>query len=202
MPQQTTPDKNFFNISGDDTGNIWVNDVLTFAADQPGMRELRYSDITAPSGQGIADCLKLSGLRRIRVYVDILDGRGAAEDAVDINHCEDYELVVGTLYPGRRYCGTIKGASARGRVMVGRQVGHGAEVDWDYGNHANGRQGYTRGQGLSVSAEGAEVVTVRCIMADPVELHGGPYRYRFPSPLRWYHRFTANLFSRLLYRFL
>ena len=35
-----TPDKNFFNISGDDTGNVWVNGILTFTADQPGMREL------------------------------------------------------------------------------------------------------------------------------------------------------------------
>lgn len=195
----STPDKNFFNISGDDTGNVWVNDVLTFTADQPGMRELDIGSVLPPVDGGWADALKISGIRRLRVRVDVLDGRNCREDAVDIDHSEDVNLSVNILYPGRTFCGTIKGESKRCSVMVANQVGHAKEVDWDYGNHENKRNGYTTGQTLSVKTEDRSDATVRCLQADAPTLKNGPYRYVFPKPGTWYHPIVI-FFFRLFYR--
>ncbi len=200
----TTPDKNFFNISGDDTGNIWVNDVLTFTADQPGIRELDIGSVQPPLGPNgeiiYADALKISGIRRLRVKVDYLDGRACREDAVDINHTEDFELEVNVLYPGRTFCGTIKGESKRCSVTVHTQIGHAKEVDWDYGNHENTRNENTITQSLAVQAEDRSRISVRCLQALPVyfEPGTGPYKYAFPSPESWFHGFWI-FFFRLIY---
>lgn len=194
------PDINFFRIGGDDKGTIWVNDVLTFTADQPGMRELDIGSVQPPLGPDgkpmYDDALKISGVRRLRVLTDELDGRACREDAVDINHSEDYELIVNRLLPGRTFCGTIKGESKQGSVTVRKQVGHAKEVDWDYGNHENYKNGYTTTQKLSVRVEDGSAATVRCLQAKPVELDpaAGPYKYVFPSPFAWYHGIVIFFF--------
>ena len=197
-----TPDKNFFNISGDDTGNVWVNGILTFTADQPGMRELETGSVFPPLGKKgeiiWADALKISGIRRLRVKADIIAGQTCREDAVDINHSEDVELSVNTLLPGQTFCGTIKGESKRCSVTVENQVGHAKEVDWDYGNHENKRNGYTTGQTLSVKTEDRSDAAVRCLQADAPMLKNGPYRYVFPKPGTWYHPIVI-FFFRLFY---
>ncbi len=193
------PDKDFFNISGDDTGNIWVNDVWTFKAEEPGMRRLNIGSVQPPLGPNgeviYADALKISGIRRLAVYVDELDGRACREDAVDINHSEDVEVHVNRLHPGQTFCGTIKGESKRCWVNILLQVGHAKEVDWDYGNHENTRNGYTTGQILSSRCEDASSIPVRCLQADPVQLAlPGPYKYAFPDPTKWYHSISVFFF--------
>lgn len=198
----STPDKNFFNISGDDTGNVWVNDVLTFTADQPGIRELNIGSVQPPLGPNgeilWADALKISGIRRLRIIVDVLDGRACREDAIDINHSEDVFVVINILYPGRTFCGTIKGESKRCSATVRDQIGHAREVDWDYGNHENTRNGYTTGQTLDVKTEDRSPATARCLQADAPTLKNGPYEYVFPKPGTWYHPIVI-FFFRLIY---
>lgn len=193
------PDKNFFNISGDDAGNIWVNDVLTFTADQPGMREINIGSVQPPLGPNgeiiWADALKISGIRRLRVIVDVLDGRACREDAIDINHSEDVEVEINILYPGRTFCGTIKGESKRCTVEVGVQIGHAKEVDWDYGNHENTRNGYTTSQTLVVNTEDRSLATARCLQADPLaSVQPSSYKYIFPNPYKWYHGIVIFFF--------
>lgn len=199
----STPDKNFFNISGDDTGNVWVNDALKFTADQPGMRELDIGSVQPPLGPNgeilWADALKISGIRRLRVKVDVLDGRACREDAVDINHSEDVKVSVNILYPGRTFCGTIKGESKRCQITVADQIGHAREVDWDYGNHENTRNGYTTTQTLSIKTEDRSEAAVRVLQADAPTLKNGPYRYVWPKPDAWYHGIVV-FFFRLFYR--
>jgi hypothetical protein len=168
------PDKNHFRISGDDLGNIWVNEVLTFHASLPGMRELRLPDIVVPAGQGIADALKSGGARRLIVYVGTIDAREAEEDAVDINHCDDMFLYVDDLWPGRRYAGTLKGGSQRITVGVKRQHGHGRETDWDLGNFADQGNASTGPVTLDVTMADASAVRVRRLNASQPTLLGAP----------------------------
>lgn len=199
----STPDKNFFNISGDDTGNVWINDVLAFTADQPGIRELNIGSVQPPLGPNgeilWADALKISGIRRLRIIVDVLDSRACREDAIDCNHSEDVFVVINILYPGRTFCGTIKGESKRCSITVKDQIGHAREVDWDYGNHENTRNGYTTDQTLDVKTEDRSPATVRCLQADAPTLKNGPYEYVFPKPNAWYHGIVI-FFFRLIYR--
>ena len=191
------PDHNFFSVSGDDAGeNIWVNNRLMFTAVHEGMREIRLGMIWPDKNVLWNDALKLSGLRRARIFVGELDGRGCLEDAVDINHCEDVELYVDTLYSGVRYCATVKGESKRIKIHVGKQIGHGSEVDWDYGNDGGHKNGYTVDQTLDVATEDRSPVVVRCLQADPVKMTNfAPYRYAFPSPHAWYHRLAVNFLT-------
>lgn len=195
-------DNNFFVISGDDAGNIWVNDHKRFDASEPGIRELSIGSVQpplGPNGETIwSDALKISGIRRLKVAADALDGRACKEDAVDINHTEDFELTVNMLHPGQRYCGTIKGESKTCSVTVKKQVGHAKEVDYDYGNKEDKRNGYTTGQTLNVTTEDRSTTTVRCLQADAPMLKSGPYRYVFPAPNAWYHS-IAVFFFRLIY---
>ena len=125
------PDKNLFSISGDNLGNVWVNDRLTFTAADDGMREVRIGDLMAQAGEEISDVLKLSGLQRVRVIANSVDGRFALEDAIDINHCQSCEVLVTDLWAAKKYCGTIKGESKDIRIVVARQHTHGGETDWD-----------------------------------------------------------------------
>jgi hypothetical protein len=156
-------DKNQFVLSGDNTGSVWVNNVLTYRASDLGMREIRIASVVA--GQGISDALKLSGVRRLTVYVGTLDARAAAEDAIDINHCHDCSIHIGELWPARKYCGTIKGASSQIEITVMRQHGHGTEVDWDYGNFSDQGNGDTVGCELNSQTADASPVTVRLLSA-------------------------------------
>lgn len=159
-------DKNFFSITGDDAGNIWINDAFAIAADQPGMREITLPPIVAPAGY--ADALKFSGVRRLRVNVPQVDGRQAAEDAIDINHCAELEVAVGDLWPGQTYCATIKGASSSIGIVVARQHGHGRETDYDYGNASDQGNAPTRDCLLSVRTVDNSPAAVRLLSAEPV----------------------------------
>lgn len=196
------PDHNFFSISGDDAGSIWVNDRLLFTAADAGMREIHIESVWPDKNTLWNDALKLSGLRRVRIFADVVDGRGCLEDAVDINHCEDVELFISILYPGTRYCATIKGESKRIKIKVGVQIGHGGETDFDYGNDGGHKNGYTTGQSLDVLTEDRSHVRVRCLQADPISLENfaALYRYDFPSPRAWYHRIAVN-FLTLFFQF-
>lgn len=163
-------DKNQFQISGDDLGNIWVNDVLTFVADDAGMRELEIPSIVTPPGQSIADALKVSGVRRLILGVQSIDARFAMEDAIDCNHSEDVEIFVCHLYPGKKYAATVKGASKRIRFVVDHQHGHGGETDYDLGNFSDQGNGKTTGISLSVNMDDASPVRVRVLSADAPRL--------------------------------
>ena len=174
-------DNNYLSFAGDAAGNIYRQlggspAELIFTADQPGMREWHEPEIVAPGGT--ADALKLSGVVRFRLHVGLLDGRNAAEDAVDINHCRDVELVVRDLFPGAKYCGTIKGASNGILINVEKQFGHGGETDWDYGNFSDQGNGKTTGCELASATQDGSAVRVRVLTADRPRLidRGTPYK--------------------------
>lgn len=157
-------DKNYFVISGDDTGNININDVLTFTADQPGIRELVLDTIAAPAG--FSDCLKLSGIRRLKVTIQVVDGHQSIEDAIDINHCQDVELVIDTLYAGKTYASTIKGGSKNIRIQIRALASHGHTTDFDLGNFADQNNDKTTGVSLDVATVDKSPVKVRILTAD------------------------------------
>lgn len=158
-------DRNFFNVTGDDTGNIWVNDVLTYTADQPGIRELVLGDIVPPNGVW-SDCLKLSGLRRLKIKVGIVDGHLCAEDSVDVNHCQDIELIVDVMYAARTYCFTVKGGSRNIRLQVNRLINHGKETDFDLGNLADQSNAKTTGVVINATSLDKTPIKVRVLTAD------------------------------------
>lgn len=160
-------------FGGDDAGAIYytapgsTDRVLLFTADVPGIREFDCPAVVAPAGQGYSDNLKFSGIRRLRVRVPLVDGRNVDEDSIDINHCEDLEIIVGEMYPGKTYCTTQKGASKRVRLQVGIQHGHGRETDHDYGNYVdqNISQDRTVDCALSVVTEDHSACRVRILHA-------------------------------------
>lgn len=159
-------DKNFFRITGDEAGNIWLNDRLTFRAEEPGIRMLALDDVIVPQAEGYADALKFSGVRRLRVCVNRIDATFCAEDAIDINHCAELQVVVQCLWPARKYCGTIKGASRAISIEVVDQRGHGGETDWDLGNFSDQGNARTTGVQLDVLTFDSSPVRVRLLSAD------------------------------------
>lgn len=171
-------DKNFFNITGDDTGNIWVNDVLTYTADQPGIRELVLGDIVPPNGVW-SDCLKLSGLRRLKIKVGIVDGHLCAEDSVDVNHCQDIELIVDVMYAARTYCFTVKGGSRNVRLQVGKLINHGRETDVDLGNMSDQGNAKTTGIVLNLTSLDHTPIKVRVLTADKPTIENPSQAYTF-----------------------
>lgn len=188
------PDRHAFPVAMDTDGRLFVNHRLCYApdlgllqgeAEKVGARWLRqdpdgWFDIGLPAitaKAGDADALKGSGLRKVRLFAPSVDGRLASEDAVDFNWCEDWELHVDHLWPGHKYCGTIKGGSKRFKIIVGCQYGHGGEISWDFGNHSDQGNGYTTQGELTTITEDHTPVTVRYLSADPVRL--GPHSQMF-----------------------
>lgn len=169
-------DKNFFNISGDKLGNIWVNNTLTFAAeaDQTVIREINVGSVMpplGPKGERIySDALKISGVRRLKVICDVLDGRACQEDAVDINHSEDVQLVVNQFHPGYTFAATIKGSSKNIELAVGRYYGNGRETGIDLGNFSDQGNEKTTGVKLAIRPEIGSKVKVRVLTADKPQL--------------------------------
>lgn len=181
-------DRNFFSITGNEAGDIWINDIWTFKADEPGMRELILDSIVAPPSS--SDCLKFSGTRRLRVRVIEVDGRNAAEDAVDINHCQDLDIIIGTLYAGQTYCATIKGGSQRIHIQVDKQIGHGRETDYDLGNFADQGNAKTIDVSLNIKILTGAPVKVRVLTANKPIIE---------NPSQHYDISGGGLWSRLFY---
>lgn len=179
-------DKNLISFAGDGTGVVWLKRgeapaELLFTADQPGMREHRIGDLKAQAGQDIADVLKLSGVTRLHVIADSIDAKFAGEDAIDINHCRDCEVLVSDLWAAKKYCGTIKGQSVGIRVVVGRQHTHGGETDWDLGNFSDQGNGRTTGVRLHVNTSDSTPVRVRVLSADVPVLENESRNYTAPQ---------------------
>ncbi len=196
-------DKNLIRFSGDEAGNVWLNDVLLFAADVTGTREYMLADIVVAESEGIRDALKLGGVRRLVVHVGSIDARFAAEDAIDINHCEDVAVIVGQLWPGRKYAGTIKGASKRVRVEVAQQHGHGGETDWDWGNFSDQGNSFTSEGNLNVTTADGSPARVRLLSANPPALENGAAKYQVSGGglvSRWFYR-VYNALKDLLHTF-
>lgn len=181
-------DKHSFPVAMDEAGRLFIKQRLCFdptldgiipgEAEKVGCRWLHqdadgWFSIGAPAiiaAQGDSDALKLSGLRRVRIDCPSIDARAATEDAVDANHCEDWELNVGHLWAAQRYCGTIKGRSQRFRINVGCQHGHGKETDWDFGNFSDQGNGYTKAGTLCAVTEDKSAIAVRYLSAEPMQL--------------------------------
>lgn len=181
-------DRNRMRVTGESAGNIWVNDVHVFTPDGFALsrayaeatfgilarlddtgRSLAIAQVIAQAGD--ADALKFSGVRRLQVAVGHLDGTAASEDAVDLNnHCEDVSLVINTLYPGKKYCGTIKGESRGIAIEVLTQHGHGGETDWDFGNFSDQGNARTTGCTLNVVTFDDSPARVRLLSADMPKL--------------------------------
>lgn len=182
-------DVNTFPIAMDDAGRLFINQRLCFAPELGGIIQGEAENVGArwlridPDGwlnvglpnivarQGDSDTLKGSRLRKVRLYGHSVDGRLAGEDGVDFNDCDDWELYLDHLWPGRKYCGTIKGGSRNFKIAVGCQHGHGGEVDWDFGNFSDQGNAFTTGGQLTTVAEDGSDVTVRLLSADPVQLN-------------------------------
>ena len=181
-------DVHTFPVAMDGMGRLFINRRLCFAPELGGIIPGEAENVGArwfkldPDGwfniglpvivakQGDSDALKGSRLRRVRLYGHSVDGRLASEDGGDFNDCEDWELHLDHLWPGRKYCGTIKGGSKNFKVVIGCQHGHGGEVDWDFGNFSDQGNRYTTGGELTTITEDGTDVTVRLLSADPVRL--------------------------------
>lgn len=195
-------DKNFYNISGDDKGNVWVNDTQVFWAYQPGMRELEVPDLivpppdpSVPGDKGFSDALKVSGIRRLKIKCGVIDARHCIEDAIDINHSEAVEIEVDTLYAAKRYCSTQKGASLDVKTTVRRQIGHGKETDYDLGNKSDQAKGRTRQISLDITTEDRSVVAVRVMHAHrPALLNKATQRYKVNGWLKGWISYLFFLF--------
>lgn len=179
-------DRNLVSLAGDGSGVVWLKRLnepaeLLFAADVPGTREVRLGDLRKPAGVKISDLLKLSGITRLRVIVDRLDGTGCDEDAVDVNHCADCEIIAETLWPAAKYCGTIKGASKGIRIVVATMHGHGGETDFDFGGFSDQGNGKTTGCALHVDMFDHSAVKVRALSADVPTLENTGSNYPHPQ---------------------
>jgi len=186
------PDKQFFRIWGDDEGNIWVNGDLKFSSAQTGIRRLNIGRIVPPvpkPGEELwDDCLKLSRVKRLHLTVEEVDGGICLEDAVDVmNVCEDVHIEVGTLYAGKNFCATIKGGSKRVNLVIHKQMTHGGETDYDFGNRAP-QQGHVNTVDCSVHVVSSpKKFRVRCLQAKHVRAYGN-YKFDLPWPKpSWLH---------------
>lgn len=209
-------DKHTFPIAIDDSGNVFINRRLCYSpstgviegeAEKVGARWFRkdpdeWFSIGVPSlvaSPGDSDTLKLSGLRKTRVYALNVDGREASEDAVDANHCEDWELYVEDLWAAKRYCATIKGGSKRFKVVVARQHGHGGETDWDFGNFSDQGNSRTTGGCLQVSTVDGSKVRVRYLTSDEMKLEPGSQGFEITRMNQgWFYpvfNFLKDLYS-------
>ena len=162
---------------GDDKGNIWRDGEQIFSSNDSGMRELHLGSLVKPAFVPTTDLLKISGCVRLSLTVDSIYGQGCLEDAIDINHSHDISIVVNDLYPGDKYCSTIKGGSTNIRIVVGRQHGHGSEMDYDLGNFSDQSNAKTTGVSLHINTVDRTPVTVRVLTADKpiLENSGAPY---------------------------
>ncbi len=190
-------DNNQFRFTGADDGSVLFNDKLLFTADQPGIREYEIDADLLPVG-AINDTLKFSGVRRFKLTVK---GKvvGGSEDCIDINHCQDLTVLVDTVEPKGRNVLTLKGGSVRIAMIIGRQIGHGSETDYDAGNWSDQSSDETRDWTLGVSqAEG--VIIIRCLNATAPTLTPEcvPHRYIFPAPGAWYHGLIIPIIMLLL----
>lgn len=179
-------DKNLVSLAGDGSGVVWITRgdapaELLFAADVPGMRELRLRYLVAQAGAGIADVLKLSGVSRLRVIVDSIDAKFAAEDAIDINHCTDCEVLAMDVWAGQKYVSTIKGASKNIRLVIARLYSHGGETDIDLGNFSDQGNGNTTGVSLNIARIDSFPVKVRCLSAAAPTLENTGSDYEHPQ---------------------
>jgi hypothetical protein len=189
-------DRNFFSVTGDAAGNIWVNDALRFTAGHTGIRLLELGEIVPLGNDPWDDALKFSGVRRLRVTVPLVDGRNCREDAIDINnHCEDLRVEVAKLYPGKTYAGTLKGNSKRVDVAVEEQIGHGGETDWDFGNWSDQGNGDCGPFTLRARTADGSAVAVRVLNSPKPALDGPSFKWSFPSPNAWYHGIVVAVLS-------
>lgn len=187
-------DKNHLSISGDNLGRVFVQQTCVFADGKltdaiDYVRETHGVDVVIISNRawiyvgdvvanpGESDTLKLSNLLGVNINARSIDGRNASEDAIDANHCSDVVVLVDDLWPGKKYCATIKGESKGVNVFVRRQHGHGGECDWDYGNFSDQGNGRTSGCVLNTSLVDKTKATVRLLSADCPTLDNGAENY-------------------------
>jgi hypothetical protein len=171
-------DRHTFPLAQDAAGRIFINHRLVWSEDT-GLLEHDLQELGCKlrrvdgwwhahlpgivASEGDADTLKLSGLRKFRIFTPLLDGRHATEDALDVNHCEEVEITVDDLHPAQKYAGTIKGASRGIVVHVARQHGRGL---WDFGNFSDQGNEKTTGCALDITRADNGPVEVRALSAD------------------------------------
>ncbi len=141
------PDRNAYSFLGDSAGNVWLNGVRLFTADQGPIREyvIEGDVVSLPVGQ---DTLKFSGVERLKVTVV---GRviGGTEDCCDFNNgCDTVEVIaLGGFASGGQYVATIKGR-CRNITLRGQVLTHGAVVDFDIDNYSD--QSHRRSEGITL----------------------------------------------------
>jgi hypothetical protein len=123
---------------------------------------------------------------------------GGREDVIDINHSNDCVVTLGVSVPRGKYLSTQKGGSFNNKLTVLHQIGHGSEVDHDYGNKSDQSDKLTRCNTLNTnSVEDGSSPTVRIIRAEKPLVLGVAVSYKFPSnlpkTLRKFAIFILNL---------
>jgi hypothetical protein len=187
-------DKNHLSISGDNLGRVFVQQTCVFADGKMTdaieyVRERHGVDVVlifnrpwiyvgdVVANPGESDTLKLSNLSGVNINARSIDGRNASEDTIDANHCSDVVVIVDDLWPGKKYCATIKGSSKGVMLSVKRQHGHGGETDFDLGNFSD--QGNEKTTAIiidSTTVDGSKV-KVRLLSADCPTFGNGAENY-------------------------
>jgi hypothetical protein len=140
------------------------------------------------------DSLKVSGCINLTAYAGYV--KGGREDVMDVNHSVDCFLHLSVAEPKGKYVTTQKGGSQGLKVFISKQVGHGSEVDHDYGNHSDQGNGYTKDCELTVSEVTQGNATVRVLRGTMPQLHSGPFKVVFPKPNSWYHSIVIWFLNR------
>lgn len=191
------PDRNFYSIHGDDTGNIYQGDTLLFAAgDYSKPREIYLGDLIPPNPGEWADPLKLSGVKDLIVNVGIV--QGCTEDVLDINHCENVSVYIekGIIYG--RFFATIKGGSRNIRVYVAELHGKGEETEFDIGNWSDQSMERTTNVSLFAQRVHGDHRPIRCrvLHAWVPTLDGGPWKVN--KFMKGWFGFAYGLLKKLL----
>lgn len=152
------------------------------------------NDITP--GPEIADTIKCStGLQNFKAsFGQVTTGY---EDALDVNNrCGDLDIFAHLwVFPSRPTCGfTVKGGSFNVRIS-GAVIG---DPLVDIGNASDQSHVWVTGTRLNLRRNDGQPIRVRVLAGEfPTEEPGsGPYRYVFPSCIRWspFRRFIVKAF--------
>tara|TARA_R110002110_G_scaffold74463_6_gene196997 strand:- start:1774 stop:2391 length:618 start_codon:yes stop_codon:yes gene_type:complete len=178
------PDKNLYSFTGDEKGNIWLNELILFWGKDwvEGTRRTHTLDLRdVHVGNDIADTVKLSGALDLNVIiVGIIEG--GYEDCIDINNeCKRCTVSAPDgCTPRGRYFTTIKGGSED--IMISTWLmAYGDTTDVALGEHSDQSMKATKRVTLDITViPGNTVGYWQFNATDPVRVVGsGPYHCEF-----------------------
>jgi hypothetical protein len=160
------PDDNLISYTGDVRGNVWRNGEHVFGPDMPEHDVPKHERVfyeadlvdrleqALDQGRVIADVLKFSGVRNLRVVVRGIVP-GGTEDCADFNN-RCFNVILDAPHgfrPRGRYVSTIKGGSAI-IVVAGPVLEPARVVEHDLGNWSDQSREEARALTLDTPAQG------------------------------------------------